>query len=433
MAVDVRFDSGEPGEGASALSRLAPNSFALGMEGSDILVIAGQINAMKAAGASIANFTIGDFDPKFFPIPAALVEGVASELAAGQTNYPPAVGLPELRQAISGFYAERLGIKWPSEYILVGSGARPPIYAAFATIVAPGDKILFPTPTWNCRYYCYLSQGVAVPVATRPENGFMPTLAELGPHLREARVLYLNSPLNPCGTVVDAELLREVCLAIVAENRRRAAEGERPLVLIYDMVYWQLTFDGAEHVTPVGLVPEMAPYTLLIDAISKWWAATGLRVGWAAVPPWAFGPMQSLIGHIGAWAGRAEQRAVARLLAEPVRTDFFVESMNTALHARLDRLYRGLLEMREAGLPVDAIPAAGAIYLSVRFDLLGRDGIATDEDLRVWLLKSAGVGVVPFTAFGYPPGTGWVRFSVGACSDTDIESALHRLRAALAR
>ncbi len=424
MAVDVQF-------GGADLARLAPNPYALGMEGSDILAIAAQINALKATGAQVANFTIGDFDPKLFPIPEALAEAVSEELAAGQTNYPPAVGLPELRKAISGFYAERLGFRWPAESILVGSGARPPIYAAFRTIVAPGDQILFPTPTWNCRYYVYLSQGVAVPVVTRPETGFMPTLADLAPHLATARVLYLNSPLNPCGTVIQAELLREICLAIVAENRRRADLGERPLLVIYDMVYWQLTF-GAEHVTPVGLVPEMAPYTLLIDAISKWWAATGLRVGWAAVPPTLFGPMQSLIGHIGAWAGRAEQRAVARLLAEPSRTAPFVAGMNASLSGRLTRLYDGFSAMSAEGLPVTAIPARGAIYLSVRFDLLGRRGIHTDEDLRARLLSEAGVGIVPFTAFGYPPGTGWVRFSVGAASDPDVDAALARIRRFLA-
>jgi aspartate aminotransferase len=425
MPVDVEF-------GGPDLAQLAPNPYALGMEGSDILAIAAQINALKAGGASIANFTIGDFDTKLFPIPQALAQAVAEELAAGQTNYPPAVGLPELRKAISGFYAERLGFRWPAESILVGSGARPPIYAAFRTIVAPGDPILFPTPTWNCRYYVYLSQGVGISVPTRPETGFMPTLADLAPHLRTARVLYLNSPLNPCGTVIAESLLGEICTAIVAENRRREAVGERPLLVIYDMVYWQLTF-GARHVTPVGLVPEMARYTLLIDAISKWWAATGLRVGWAAVPPALFGPMQSLIGHIGAWAGRAEQRAVARLLAEPARTDAFVAGMNAALSARLDRLHDGLSAMAAAGLPVSSLRAQGAIYLSVRFDVIGRGGIHTDEDLRARLLSEAGVAVVPFTAFGYPPGTGWVRFSVGAASDADVDAALGRIRSFLAR
>jgi aspartate aminotransferase len=416
MAVDVRFDGAD-------LARVGPNPFSLGMEGSDILAIAAQINARKAAGAPIANFTIGDFDPKLFPIPAALGQAVAEELAAGQTNYPPAVGLPELRSAISSFYAEHLGFSWPASSILVGSGARPPIYAAFQTVVAPGDTILFPTPTWNCRYYVYLSQAKGVAVPTRPENGFMPTVRDLAPHLGEARVLYLNSPLNPCGTVIEPALLQEICEAIVEENRRRQATSRRPLILIYDMVYWQLVFAGARHVTPIGLVPEMAPYTILVDAISKWWAATGLRVGWAAVPPWAFGPMQSLIGHVGAWAGRAEQRAVARLLSEPARTAPFVDAMNATLHGRLDRLYDGL-----RALGVEAVPARGAIYLSVRFDRG-----SSDEELRTWLLDEAGIGVVPFTAFGYPAGTGWVRFSVGAASDADIDAALGRLRAALAR
>ncbi len=424
--------------GHEDLAATAPNAWALGMEGSDILAIAAQVNAMKARGEAVANFTVGDFDPKQFSIPEALGVAIGEELAAGQTNYPPAIGIPELRKAIASFYADRLGLKFSPDHILVGSGARPPIYAAFQTLVAPGDKIVYPVPTWNCRYYVYLAQAVGVPVTTRPENGFMPSAADLAPHLRDARVLYLNSPLNPCGTVISEELLRGVSQAVVDENRRREETGERPLMLIYDMVYWQLTFDGAEHFTPIGLVPEIAPYTLIIDAISKSWAATGLRVGWAAVPPWIHGPMQSLIGHVGAWAGRAEQRATARLLAEPAQVDPFMDGFRAGLKARLGRLHAGLQAMKAAGKPVDSVAAGGAMYLSARFDLVGittRSGrtIANAEDVRRFLLDEAAVAVVPFTAFGYPSDTPWVRFSVGAASEADVDAALDRLRAALDR
>jgi aspartate aminotransferase len=434
MTVDV----GALYTGHEGLSKTAPNALSLGMEGSDILAIAGQINALRAQGRPVANFTVGDFDPKLFPIPDVLTTAVGEELAAGQTNYPPAVGIPELRQAIAQFYEERLGLRVPASSVLVGSGARPPIYAAFQTIVAPGDVILYPVPTWNCRYYVYLCQAEGVPVPTRPENGFMPTAAELAPHLPRARVLYLNSPLNPCGTVMSNDLLREVSQAIVDENRRREAVGERPLMLLFDMVYWQLAFGEEPYQTPMHLVPEVAPYTVLVDAISKSWAATGLRVGWAVAPPWVYGPMQSLIGHVGAWAGRAEQRATARLLAAPESVDPFMARFVSTLQSRLARLHAGLQAMKADGLPVDSVAAAGALYLSVRFDLVGRtlaDGraIHSADALRVWLLEEALVGVVPFTAFGYPSDTPWVRFSVGASSDADVDAALERMRSALLR
>jgi aspartate aminotransferase len=269
---------------ADVLAERAPSPLARGLQGSAILKIAGEVRALKATGAPVGNFTIGDFNPEFFSIPDAFRERIKAELDAGQTNYPPAVGIPELREAIRGFYADRLGLDYPEGTVQVGAGARPPIFAAFQTILEAGDVVLYPVPTWNIRYYVYLNRAEGVPIVTRPENGFMPTAEDLLPHLSTARLIVLNSPLNPCGTVIAENLLRDICEAIVDENERRLPLGERPLMLIYDQVYWQLTFEQYTHHTPVGLVPKMAEYTVLVDAISKSWAATGLRVGWAVAP-----------------------------------------------------------------------------------------------------------------------------------------------------
>ncbi|MFT4623947.1 MAG: aspartate aminotransferase [Myxococcota bacterium] len=431
MALDVRSVFAAAGD----LPARTPSPMAAAMQGSQILAIAGEVGTLRAAGAAVANFTIGDFDTSLFPVPQALVDGIKAKLDAGETNYPPAVGMPQLRAAIRSFYAERLGLDYPEGCVQVGSGARPPIYAAFRSILAPGDIVVHPVPTWNVRYYVHLNDAVGVPLVTKPENGFMPTLDDLLPHLQTARMIVLNSPLNPSGTVIDEDLLRPVCTAIVAENDRRAAAGERPLMLLYDQVYQQLVFDGYAHTTPVHLVPEMAKYTILVDAISKAWAATGVRLGWAVAPPWVIGRMKPLVGHMGAWAGRAEQLATADILANPALVDDYMTQFRGVLQARLRRLRDGLLAMKADGLPVDCLDAQGAIYLSARFDLdgltVGGRTIASDEDVRSVLLHGAGVAVVPFTAFGYPEGTGWVRFSVGSVSDADVDGALARIRALL--
>jgi len=407
---------------AEVLAERAPSPLARGLQGSAILKIAAEVRALRATGASVGNFTIGDFNPEIFSIPQAFKERIKSELDAGQTNYPPAVGIPELREAVRGFYADRLGLDYPEGTVQVGAGARPPIFAAFKTIIEEGDVVVYPVPTWNIRYYVYLNQAVGVPVVTQPENGFMPTAGDLLPHLPTARLIVLNSPLNPCGTVIAENLLREICEAIVAENERRMPLGERPLMLLYDQVYWQLTFEGYTHHTPVDLVPAMAEYTVLIDAISKCWAATGLRVGWAVAPPWIRGRMAPLVGHMGAWAARAEQQATAAMLNEPSEIDAFMVEFKGAVKRRLQILRDGILALKEQGLPVDCLDAQGAIYLSVRFDLEGGD-----EAIRRRILQEAGIALVPFTAFGYPEGTGWTRFSVGAVTERDIEDALTRL------
>ena len=432
MALDLRPLFADAGD----LPARTPSPMAAAMQGSAILAIAGEVRALRAAGEAVANFTIGDFDPSLFPIPAALVAGIKAKLDAGETNYPPAVGMPELRSAIRHYYKERLGLDYPEGTVQVGSGARPPIYSAFRSILAPGDVVVHPVPTWNVRYYVHLNQAEGIAVVTKPENGFMPTLDDLLPHLPRARVLVLNSPLNPSGTVIAEDLLRPVCEAIIEENRRREAAGERPLILLYDQVYQQLVFDGYAHTTPIHLVPEMAKYTILVDAISKAWAATGLRLGWAVAPPWIIGRMKPLVGHMGAWAARAEQLATADLLAAPESTDAFMNDFRGTLQSRLRRLRDGLLAMKAEGLPVDCLDAQGAIYLSARFDLAGRRlvdrTVETDEDVRSVLLHGAGVAVVPFTAFGYPDRTGWVRFSVGSVSDADVDAALSRIRSLLA-
>jgi aspartate aminotransferase len=244
-------------------------------------------------------------------------------------------------------------------------------------------------------------------------------------------VLLLNSPLNPCGTVMDPALLKPVCEAIVEENARREAAGERPLILIYDQVYWQIVFEGYTHQTPIHMVPEMAKYTVLVDAISKAWAGTGIRVGWAVAPPWIRDRMKALIGHMGAWAARAEQMATADLLADPDLVDPFMDGFKVELSDRLCALRDGFRAMRDRGCPVDCLDAQGAIYLSARLDLVGRTirgrEIKTDDDIRSVLLHEANVAVVPFSAFGYPDGTGWVRFSVGSVSMEDVQAALQNI------
>ncbi|MBT3219270.1 MAG: aminotransferase class I/II-fold pyridoxal phosphate-dependent enzyme [Proteobacteria bacterium] len=422
---------------SSDLSRLTPNSVAGALEDSMIRHMAAEVRDLRAQGTPVMNFTIGDFAPSQFPIPPGLRRRIKKHLDAGQTNYPSADGLPQLRQAIRRLYKNSLGLDYPEGCVQVGSGARPPIYATFATVLDPGDMVVYPVPSWNIHYYVYLQQAKNVPVVTKPENGFMPRAHDLLPHLPKARLVILTSPLNPAGTTISKELLRDICEAMVEENRRRRRDGERPVMLLYDQVYWQLTYGQNRHYTPIELLPEMARYTILIDAISKNWAATGLRVGWAVVPPWLRSRMKPFVGHMGAFAGRAEQLATAELLNETDELKPFMNQFRHGLQLRLNRLHKGLQAMKADGLPVDSMAPQGAIYLSARFDgLIGSvlpDGttLDSDDDMRRHLLHKANVAIVPFNAFGYPANTGWVRFAVGAVSLQDIDTALERLRALL--
>lgn len=419
---------------ASRLSRLADE-----MTGSEILRVAADVRTRVAEGHQILNLTVGDFDPAEFPIPQALEEAVVAALKSRQTNYPTPTGMDALRTAIVGMYARRLGLHYSPAQTVVGCGARPLIYALFRAVVDPGDRVVFSVPSWNNNYYCQLVGATPVPVGCTAQSNFQPTVTALRPALRGARLLSLNSPLNPTGTLFDAETLGGVCDLVLEENARRGP-GERPLYLMYDQVYWMLTFGGAAHVTPLGLRPAIAPYTILVDAISKSFAATGLRVGWAVGAPDVIGRMSDISNHVGSWAPRPEQVGAARLLEDDATMEVYHARMRDEVQRRLRALANGLAAMRADGLPVDSTIPQGAIYLSARFDLYGRrapagDGrpLATHDDIRRYLLLEAGLAVVPFQAFAAMEETGWFRLSVGTVSVEAIERMMPRLREAIER
>lgn len=412
------------------------SAMAAGLTGSEILKIAADIRAMVRDGARICNLTVGDFDPKQFPIPERLKLEIQRALDRGETNYPPSDGVPELRQAVKRYYERELGLSYPLESFLIAGGARPVIYGIYRTLIDPGDKVVYPLPSWNNNHYIHQLGAVGVPVPCTAENRFLPTVGDLLPVLKDARLVCLNSPLNPTGTAIDPAVLKDICDAIVSENKRREAGRERPLYLMYDHIYWPLCVGDTRHVTPPQLVPEMAAYTVFVDGISKAFAATGVRVGWAVGPVDVISRMAAILGHVGAWAPRAEQAATAVLLDDPSACAAYHAGFMAGIQRRLNAAYDAFARMRASGLPVEAIPPMGAIYLSARINPFGKTTpggavLKTNEDVRRWILDTAKIGIVPFQAFGVPEDSGWFRLSVGAASEADIADAMPRLEAAL--
>jgi aspartate aminotransferase len=401
------------------------SALATGMAGSAILKVVADVAARKAQGRQVCDLTMGDFDPRQFPIPASLAAGIEAALRDGQTSYPPGAGMPALRESIRAFSRRGLGVDYPVESVLVTSGARPGIYAAYQTLVDPGDRVVYAVPSWQNSYYCQLVGATPVVVPCDASTRFLPTPEALAPVLRGARLLALNSPLNPTGTMFDAEGLGAICDLVLEENARRGSR-ERPLYVLYDQVYWMLTLGDAPHVTPVALRPAMAPYTVSVDAISKSFAATGLRVGWVLGPADIIRYMSDFLSHVGTWAPRPEQVAVAALLASPETIGEYHRELRIGLRARLDALYRGIVRMRDHGLPVDATPPEGAIYLSARFAL----PLADNEAIRAYLLEEADFAAIPFQGFGVAEDSGWFRLSAGAVSVADIEAVLPKVEAA---
>lgn len=403
--------------------------------GSEIIKLANEVNEKIKKGEKIHNLTIGDFDPKIFPIPAKLCEAIIKAYKEGHTNYPMANGVPELRKAVSNFIREKEQLDYSTDEILIAGGARPLIYGIFSTLVDPGDKILFPVPSWNNNHYCHLLHAGAVLVETRPENHFMPTAEELKPFIQDVRMVALCSPLNPTGTVFTKKNLEDICDLIIHENQRRGS-GQKPLYLMYDQIYWVLTHGDVHHYNPVSLRPEMRNYTVFVDGISKAFAATGIRVGWAMGPQFMIDKMKSILSHIGAWAPKAEQVAAAQFINDKAAVDEYLLLFKKAIEERLQEFYRGFNDLNKQGFKVRAIAPQAAIYLTVQFDLKGMklpDGhiIQNTEDITSYILNEAKMALVPFSSFGSSPDSTWYRLSVGTCKTEDIEPMLRQLKKAL--
>ena len=412
------------GEGDWRLSEMAN-----GMERSRILSIAASVRAMIAQGKDVAPFTVGDFSPEQFEVPSELMTGIIEAISENETNYPPAAGLPELRESLASWMNHAYGLDVGSDGIIVGSGARPVLYASFRLFLEPGDGLAHGVPAWNNHYYVHLNDSIDIPIPGTPESRFLPTASAIKDRIQEMRVLILNSPLNPTGTCFSRDELKDICDVIVEENQQRKMRGKKPLILVYDQVYSTMTAENIEHVHPVQVCPEIFDYTITLDAISKSLTGTGLRLGWMALPPALAPPVVALIGHMGAWPARPIQKAAAQLYSKPDVLEQYFLQLDEKISNRMTVLQNRLGQLSHYG--VSYVQPEGGIYLTTRFDLFSALGVKTNEEIRQWLLESAGVAIVPFQAFGLEEDTGWFRISVGAVSVEDISAAMDRLEAAL--
>lgn len=248
-------------------------------------------------------------------------------------------------------------------------------------------------------------------------------------------MLALCSPLNPTGTMFKQKDLEEICDLVIAENKTRKA-GEKPLYILYDQIYSQLTFGSYKHVDPVTLRPELRDVTIFIDGASKCFAATGVRVGWGFGPANIVNNMKAIVGHMGAWSPKAEQVAMADFLRKDNPVNEYLDDLKKKIQASLTALFEGFQQLKSQGFQVDAIEPMGAIYLTVKVDYAGKttpDGqvLNNSADVNFYLIKKAKIALVPFSAFGTGEDSAWFRASVGATSLEEIQQTIPRIKAAL--
>jgi aspartate aminotransferase len=417
---------------SSKLSHLAET-----LIGSEIVKLGGVIREKIKQGEQIYNYTIGDFDSGQFPIPKELEEEIITAYKNGFTTYPAADGELELRIAVSNFISSFEGLDYAPQEILIAAGGRPLIYAIYRAIVDKGDKVIYPVPSWNNNHYVHFTEGQHVMIEATRENNFMPTADQIRPHVKGASLIAVCSPLNPTGTTFTMKELEAICDLIIEENEQRG-EGQKKLYLMYDQIYWTLTFGDTRHYNPVSLRPKMKDYTVFVDGISKAFAATGVRVGWALGPADLIAKMKAINSHIGSWAPMAEQKAVAKFLGNEAAVLNHLAKFKEEISARLNGIYEGFQDLRKAGFNVDAIAPQAAIYLTVQIDLVGKktangELIKTQAQVTDYILNVAKLALVPFNAFGADANSSWYRLSVGCCKKEDINIMLEKLKEALAK
>ena len=403
--------------------------------GSEIVKLGGEIREKMRQGQRIYNFTVGDFDPAIFPIPKELENEIVEAYREHFTNYPAAEGNLDLREAITVFLKEMEGLDYGPNEILVAAGGRPLIYAVFRAICDKGDKVIYAVPSWNNNHYTHFVGGQHVEVEAKLENNFMPSADDIRPYVKDATLIALCSPQNPTGTTFRKTELEGICDLVLEENKRRG-ENEKKLYLMYDQMYWHLTYGDIKHHDPVNLRPGMRDYTIYIDAISKVFASTGVRVGWSMGPSTVMSKMKAILTHVGAWAPMAEQKAVAKFLFQRDAIKKFLTNFKSEIEQRLREIYKGFMKLKSQGFTVDAIAPEAAIYLTIKIDLAGKtteDGklLADQSDVTAYLLNEASLAVVPFYAFGASRDSAWYRLSVGTCKKEEIGEMISRLGEAL--
>jgi len=395
--------------------------------GSEIIKISQQIKEISKT-KTVHNLTIGDFSSKMWPIPFKLRDCIKSAYDEDLTNYPNSQGELNLRESVSKHIKHQFGVDYSPEEILIGGGVRPLIYTVYKATTNPlYNSVIYPVPSWNNNHYCFLHSALKSEIECSPENSFFPTVDDVKESIMDdTSLICICSPQNPTGRVIDPEVLKGICELVVNENKLRASQvGERPLYLFFDQIYSDLT-RGNKFVHPLVLCPEIRPYLICADGISKSLNATGIRVGWLFGPKDVIGKMTEILSHIGAWAPKPEQHALGefiRLYYDDYQSH--INYVKNEYELITNQICDKFDDLKQRGFEVDCQRPEGGIYVSIYLDYVHQ--FASTEDYISFLINSCGLGIVPFEYFGSKGNKGWFRISVGNICGTNLQSILNAI------
>ncbi len=381
--------------------RFAERMSKLGTEGA--FVVLAKARRLEAEGKKIVHLEIGEPD---FATPDNIIEAGISAMQNGYTHYTPASGIMEAREAVAGFVARTLKTEVdPTEVVLV-PGSKNVLLFTLLACIEPGDEVILPDPG----YPAYESQvnfigGVPKPVTLREESGFRMDLDQLASLVTpKTRMLIINTPQNPTGGILTEEDVKFVC----------ELAHKHDLLVVSDEIYSQLVY-GFEHVSPLSQ-PGMRERTVLMDGLSKSYAMTGWRLGYAVAPKALAAKLDQLMINSSSCAAGFTQMAAIEALSAP-ESEHAVHRMVKVFQHRRDLVVDGL----------NAIPGIrcakpqGSFYAFPNIQGTGFD----ERELADRLLTEAGVAVLPGTAFG-AAGKGYIRLAYTQ-SEEELKNGLKRI------
>ncbi|MFP4136044.1 MAG: pyridoxal phosphate-dependent aminotransferase [Candidatus Acetothermia bacterium] len=381
-----------------------PNVAALQPEGA--YEVLARANQLEAEGREVIHLEIGQPDyPTFSNITLAGIKA----LAEGKTDYNPSSGIEELREAVADrLTTTRENLEVTSDEVMVGPGAKPLLFLSTVALIEAGDHVLYPDPGFpTYRSMIEVTGGEPVPYGFREEDGFVLDTEELEARIGpETKLLLLNTPGNPLGNVISGEKLERI-----AELAK-----EYDTFVLSDEIYSEMIYEGNHR--SIASYPGMKERTILVDGFSKTYSMTGWRLGFAAAPGEFAEKMGYLLTHSVGCTATFTQHAGVEALQGPQEQ---VESQLETLAEKRGLLLEGLNEIDGVSCP----SPRGAFYVFPNVEGFQKDA----EELADYLLKEAGVAVLPGTAFG-AGGEGYLRLCYSA-PRSELEEALKRIESAL--
>ena len=381
-----------------------------GITESATLAVDTKAKAMKAEGRPVIGFGAGEPD---FATPEPIVEAAAAACRNPRFHgYTPASGLPELREAVATKTRRDSNVDVEAAQVLITNGGKQAVYAAFATLLDPGDEVLLPTPYWTTYPESIrLAGGIPVPVVTDESSGYLASVEQLEAACTErTKALLFCSPSNPTGAVYPPELVTEI--------GRWAAE--RGLWVITDEIYEHLVYGDAVFSSMPAVVPELADRCVVLNGVAKTYAMTGWRVGWMIGPADVIKAAGNLQSHATSNVCNVAQAAALAAVGGDLSA---VARMRDAFDRRRQTIVRMLDEVPGVICPIPE--GAFYVYPSVK-ELLGKEirgrRPQTSTELAELVLDEAEVAIVPGEAFGTP---GYVRMSY-ALGDDDLVEGVSR-------